>query len=120
MECTYCSDRLFVTEMSVLLRHFCASRKRLLTSLFSCCACLQVELHTKDTFAEHWKSVHQPSLALISVLDETGIHARLAMGLTLSAMFTAIDALEVFASPSLGLEADTEICSKSQQKSQDW
>ena len=104
MECTYCSDRLFVTEMSVLLRHFCASHKRLLTSLFSCCACLQVELHTKDTFAEHWKSVHQPSLALISVLDETGIHARLAMGLTLSAMFTAIDALEVFASPSLGLE----------------
>ena len=48
--------------------------------------------------------MHQSSIALISVLDETGIHARLAEGLTLSAMFTAIDTLEVFVSPSLGLE----------------
>ena len=81
--CNFCHDLLFITDIQNILNHMATKHKILLSSVFSCPACLELTLHSWKSFREHFRNVHNPSLGLLTVFCETAVSLRLSVGFAL-------------------------------------
>ena len=81
--CNFCNDLLFITDIHNILNHLASKHKILLSSIFSCPACIELTLHSWKSYREHFRNVHNPSLGLLTVFCETAVSLRLSVGFAL-------------------------------------
>jgi hypothetical protein len=84
--CPYCKEIVDLMDAIDLQDHMLTAHKILLDLNFSCPACLKVSIFNKDTYLPHFRSKHAGTLSLMTVLNETHIHARLQLGHILALM----------------------------------
>ena len=89
--CPYCAERVDVASITCWIDHFASVHRSLFTSSFTCPACVGIKVCTYGTYVQHWDEYHARSLAMLVVLDETNVSARLGCGLALASLMMSME-----------------------------
>jgi hypothetical protein len=79
--CIYCDQLLRKADLIDITNHILANHETVMSSNFSCPACLQPTIVDRTSFVQHWKTVHHDMLNLLSILNESHLGQRLQYGL---------------------------------------
>jgi hypothetical protein len=79
--CIYCDQLLRKADLIDITNHILANHEAVMSSNFSCPACLQPTILDKTTFIQHWKTIHHDMLNLLSILTESHLGQRLQYAL---------------------------------------
>lgn len=89
-QCCYCLDIFFATDAADIIAHLTNCHRKLKNSIFSCPSFVTVKLMSFDTYREHFRTVHSPSILLLTVCCETNVSQRLSIGFTLYSLHMVI------------------------------
>jgi hypothetical protein len=93
--CSLCNQTMIATGLASMIGHIAQVHPDIAESVFSCPTCLKVVMCTRETFKDHWDTVHASTEALISVLDATCTGARISWGLALVSFLETVRILDL-------------------------
>ena len=104
--CSYCCQMITCRDIADVIGHLVNRHKKLARSWFSCPSCLSCTITDWAGFSAHWVKYHASSLALIVVLEEANVAARLSLGLALHTWIATCKLMRIWPMDSVDSEVE--------------